>query len=230
MQKQRKSMRDWSEDDKPRERLVNKGAASLSNAELIALLINHGTRSKSALDVAQELLACCQNNLEELGKCSLKKMCTIPGIGIAKAVTIAAALEIGRRRNAGEIIKKVTISGSNIIANYLKNHLQDYGFEVFAVAYLNRSNKIKHFEIISKGGITGTIADPRIILKKAIELEACSIVLSHNHPSGNLKPSKSDVEITQKIKSASSYLDIQVLDHIIVSEEGYYSFADEGLL
>jgi DNA repair protein RadC len=149
---------------------------------------------------------------------------------MAKSVIIAAALELGRRRNAGSLPDMPVVTSSFEIAEYLKAVLKDLNHEAFAIVFLNRANKIKHFEIMSRGGITGTVADPRLILKKAVEEEATSIILSHNHPSGNLKPSRADEELTQKIKVAASYLDIKVLDHIIVSEEGYFSFADEGIL
>ena len=152
------------------------------------------------------------------------------GIGAAKAVTICAALELGRRSQASAALNKPLVRSSRDIAEYLRAVLKDHTYEVFAVIFLNRANKINHFEIISKGGLTGTIADPRVILKKALESGATSIVLCHNHPSGNLQPSIADEEITKKIKAAAVYFDIKVIDHIIVSEEGYYSFADEGNL
>ncbi len=224
------SIKTWSADDRPREKMQAGGAASLSNAELLAILINNGNKEKSALQIARDVLAMGKNNLNEVGKLSLKDLQKLKGIGAAKAITIAAALEIGRRRQAGDILSKTVIRTSADLARYLKPVLQDYSYEVFAVVFLNRANKIIDFQVISKGGLTGTVADPRIILKKAIEAEACALVLSHNHPSGNLKPSRADEELTAKIKQAASFLDIRVADHIIVSEEGYFSFADEGLL
>jgi len=154
----------------------------------------------------------------------------IKGIGEAKAITIAAALELGRRRQASAALQKEAVTNSSDIATYLQVKLRDYRREVFAILFLNRSNKINHFEIVSEGGITGTVADPRIILKKALEEDAVSIILCHNHPSGSLKPSRADEELTKKIKEAARYFDIMVLDHIIVSDNGYYSFADEGML
>lgn len=161
---------------------------------------------------------------------SLRELQKIKGIGVAKAIVIAAALEIGRRRHASAALEKTVIKSSRDIAQYIRAVIKDYSYEVFAVLYLNKANKINHFEIISRGGLTGTVADPRIILKIALEQEATSIILCHNHPSGNLRPSKADEELTQKIKTAARYLDILTMDHLIVSEEGYYSFADEGLL
>jgi DNA repair protein RadC len=154
----------------------------------------------------------------------------IKGIGEAKAITITAALELGRRRQSASPLEKTAISSSHDIAQYLQVRLKDYRHEVFAVLFLNRANKINHFEIVSEGGITGTVADPRIILRKALEQDAVNIILCHNHPSGSLRPSRADEQLTVKIKEASRFLDITVLDHIIVSEDGYYSFADEGLL
>ncbi len=228
--KESSSIKNWAADDRPREKMQEKGASALSNAELLAILINNGNKEKSALQIAQDIMALGKNNLNEVGKLTLKDLQKIKGIGSAKAITIAAALEIGRRRSAGELLAKTVIRTSGDIAQYLKALLQDYTYEVFAVVFLNRANKIIDFQVISKGGLTGTVADPRIILKKAIEAEACSLVLSHNHPSGNLKPSRADEELTAKIKSAAAFLDIRVADHIIVSDEGYFSFADEGLL
>jgi len=171
-----------------------------------------------------------KNNLNELGRLSLKEFQKVKGIGEAKAITISAALELGRRRHGALLLDKPVIKESRDIASYLQNRFRDLPYEVFAVLFLNRANRINHFEVVSQGGITGTVADPRIILKKALEEEAVSIILCHNHPSGSLRPSRADEELTQKIKEAARYFDIRVMDHIIVSESGYYSFADEGLL
>ena len=220
----------WAADDQPREKLLSSGLPALSNSELLSILINTGNKDKSALHLAKDILSLAGNNLSELGKLSINDLQRIKGIGDAKATLIIAALELGRRREVCLPLEKVCIKNSSELANYLKVHLKDLGYEVFAVIFLNRANRIKHFEIISKGGLTGTVADPRLILKKAVEQDATSIVLSHNHPSGNLLPSRSDEELTRKIKQAASYFDISVLDHIIVSEDGYYSFADEGIL
>jgi DNA repair protein RadC len=203
---------------------------SLTDSELLAIVINSGNRERSALDLAREVLKESQNSLAELAKKSIHDLRKIRGIGPAKAIMISAALELGRRRQASGLLEKPVIRDSTEIANYLKVVLQDYRLEIFAVVFLNRANKINHFEIISQGGITGTVADPRIILKKALEMDAVNIILCHNHPSGSLKPSRADEELTAKIKEASSYFDIKVLDHIIVSEEGYFSFADRGIL
>src|SRR3954469_24702600 len=227
----KQSIKNWAIDDRPREKLALKGGESLSNSELLAILINNGSVEKSAVDLAKELLAAVNNNLQRLSKLSVKDMVNlkIKGLGPAKAITIAAALELGIRRSMADNKKEVILSSKDI-ASYLKAQLEYKKHEVFAVVFLNRANKINHYEIISEGGITGTVADPRIILKKALEHDAVSIVLCHNHPSGNLRPSRQDQELTNKIKEASSYFDIKVLDHIIVSDDGYYSFADEGIL
>lgn len=230
MQAQNHPITQWSKTERPREKLLSTSPENLSDSELIAILLHHGTREKSAVDLAREILLLGDNNLHELGKLSIKELMNIKGIGEAKAVTIAAALELGRRRDANPIKEKKQVTESRDIAGFLKARLQDLTYEVFAVIFLNRANRIIHFEIISRGGITGTVADPRIILKKALEEEAVSIILCHNHPSGNLTPSRADELLTQKIKEAALLLDIRVLDHIIVSEMGYYSFADEGVL
>ncbi|HEY6506301.1 MAG TPA: DNA repair protein RadC [Chitinophagaceae bacterium] len=230
MQENKYSIKQWAKDDRPREKLLLRGAENLSNSELLAILIHNGTKEKTAVDLAKEILKLGKDNLGELGKLTVKELMKIKGIGEAKAITIAAALELGRRRQAGSSLERVTVSTSHDIAQYLQTVLKDYRHEVFAVIFLNRANKIRHFEIVSEGGITGTVADPRIILKKALEEDAVSIILCHNHPSGSLKPSRADEELTNKIKEAAKYFDIRVVDHIIVSENGYYSFADEGML
>jgi DNA repair protein RadC len=224
------SIKQWAKDDRPREKLLLKGPAALSNSELIAILINNGTKDKSAVELAQEVLRAGKDNLNDLGKMSVKELMKIKGIGEAKAISIAAAMELGRRREAYSSTDRQYIKDSKDIANFLQPLLKDHKHEVFAVVFLNRANKINHFEIVSQGGITGTVADPRVILKKALEEDAVSIVLCHNHPSGSLKPSRADEELTKKIKEAASFLDIKVLDHVIVSEDGYYSFADDGIL
>ena len=222
------SIKNWAEDDRPREKMAMHGAEVLSNAELLAIIINNGSREKSAVELAKEILQLGQNNIDELGKLSLKDLQKIKGIGLAKSISIAAALEIGRRRSATDSLQRIKLSSSKEIAQYLRTILKDQTNEVFAIVFLNQANKVKSFKIISRGGITGTVADPRVILKEALDQGATSIILSHNHPSGNLKPSMVDKELTHKIKIAASYFDIRIMDHIIVSDEGYYSFADAG--
>ena len=224
------SIKNWAEDDRPREKMAKHGAEILSNSELLGIIINNGSREKSAVELAKEILKLGHDNLDELGKLSLKDLQKIKGIGVAKAITIAAALELGRRRSGGDLLQRTKVTTSKEIAQYLRSILKDHSHEVFAVLFLNQANKIKNFKIMSRGGITGTVADPRIILKQALDENATAIILSHNHPSGNLKPSRADLELTHKIKTAASFFDIKVMDHIIVSDEGHYSFADSGML
>lgn len=230
LKKASNSIKTWAADDRPREKLLSKGPAALSDSELLAILIGIGHKERSAVDLAKEILKLGNNNLNELGKQSLSVFQKIKGIGEAKAISIAAALELGRRRHASMPLEKTVIRTSRDIAEYVRTMIKDYGYEVFAVVFLNQANRINHFEIISKGGITGTVADPRVILKKALDAEATAIILCHNHPSGNLKPSRADEDLTAKIKEAARYLDIKVIDHLIVSEQGYFSFSDEGLI
>ena len=230
MQEHNYSIKQWSKTERPREKLLYAGAGNLSNTELLAILIHNGTRQKTAVDLAREVLKLCKDNLSELGKLSVRDLEKIKGIGEAKGIAICAALELGRRRQEALPLDKPVIKTSGDIARFLQAKLQDLRHEVFAILFLNRANKINHFEIVSEGGITGTIADPRIILRKALEEDAVNLILCHNHPSGSLKPSRVDEQLTIKLKEAARLLDITVIDHIIVSEEGYFSFADEGLL
>lgn len=224
------SIKNWAVDDRPREKLLTKGKESLSDSELLAILINSGSGNESALEVAKKVLRLGADNLDELGKLSIKELKSVKGIGEAKAVTLIAALELGRRRQGTAILEKKRLFSSSELASFLKASLKDYPYEVFAVVFLNLSNKVKHFEVISKGGISHTIVDPRIIFLKALEVQATSLVLCHNHPSGSLRPSREDVALTAKLKSAGQLLDIKVVDHLIVSDEGYYSFADDGMI
>ncbi len=230
MQEPKQTIKEWAIDDRPREKVILKGPQALSDSELLAILITNGTREKSALDLAKDVLKLGKNNLPELGKLTVKELTKVKGIGQAKAITIVAAMELGRRRQASATREKEVITSSSDVARYLQILFKDRRHEIFAVLFLNRANKINHFEIISEGGMTGTVADPRIILRKALEEDAVSIILCHNHPSGSLKPSRADEELTLKIKEAARYFDIKVLDHLIVSEDGYFSFADEGIL
>jgi DNA repair protein RadC len=230
MQAQNYSIRNWSEDDRPREKLLSKNPNSLTDSELLAILIGQGTRHKNAVELARELLLSVKNNLNELGRLEIHDLLKLNGIGKVKAVVILAALELGRRRHSIGGLEKPVVRDSRQVAGYLKVMLQDHNREVFAVIFLNQANRVNHFEVVSQGGITGTVADPRIILKKALESHAVSLILCHNHPSGNLKPSKADEDLTLKIREAGRYFDIKVIDHIIVSHDGYFSFADEGLM
>jgi DNA repair protein RadC len=230
VQAKKYSIKDWAKDDRPREKLLLKGAETLSDSELLAILIGNGTRQKSALDLAREVLKSARGGLSGLGRLSIRELMKVPGIGPAKAISVAAALELGRRCGAGSLLDRPQVSSSQDVALQLQALLKDHRHEVFAVLYLNRANRVNHFEIISEGGITGTVADPRIILRRALEEDAVGLILCHNHPSGNLRPSRADEELTQKIREAASFFDIRLLDHLIVSSEGYFSFADEGLL
>jgi len=222
------SIRNWAVDDRPREKLLLKGPGALSDSELLAILIHPGKAKESAVDLARDVLQTGQIKLSELGKLTVNDLRRVKGIGSAKAITISAAFELGRRRDAAGFLEKSVVRSSADIAGHLRSILKDHLHEVFAVVFLNQANKINHTEIISKGGITGTVADPRVIMKKALDENATAIILCHNHPSGNLQPSRADEQLTQKIREAAQYFDIKLLDHIIVSEEGYYSFADEG--
>lgn len=230
MQEQNYSIKEWAKDDRPREKLRSKGPQQLSDSELLAILLREGTRNRSAVDLAKDLLKLGRNDLNELGKLSVRDFMKIKGIGEAKAIAITAALELGRRRQSLFSSEKYPVRTSAEIASFLQSVLRDHQHEVFGVVFLNRANRIKHHEIISVGGITGTVADPRIIFKKALAEDAVGLILFHNHPSGSLKPSRADEELTTKIANAGKLFDIRVLDHIIVSDCGYLSFADEGLI
>jgi len=221
----------WNEDDRPREKLLLKGVDALSDAELLAILINNGTTEQSAVDVCRALLQAVQGSLSTLSRLTVKEILQlkIKGIGPAKAVAIVAALALATRRELAEH-KKTHITCSKDAAAYLKAKLQHKNHEVFAVLYMNQANFVLHYEELSVGGITGTVADPRLILKSALTNNATCIILCHNHPSGGLQPSRADKQLTEKVKQAALFMDINVADHIIVSERGYFSFADEGLL
>lgn len=223
-------IKSWAKDDRPREKLLFKGAVALSDTELLAILIHHGTADKSALDLAKEILVRAHHNLGELSKMSPKELMQVKGIGEAKAITIAAAMELSRRRQAGSLLEKPFIRSSQDAAQLLQPLLADHHNEEFVVLFLSQSNKLIHYRRISSGGMTGTVVDPKIIFQEALAHKAVKLLLCHNHPSGSLKASTADLSLTQKIKEAGQLLDIAVLDHLIVSDEGYFSFADEGLL
>ncbi|MBT3209686.1 MAG: DNA repair protein RadC [Bacteroidetes bacterium] len=221
-------IKNWAIEDRPREKLLSKGINSLSNAELIAILIGSGTRNESAVDLSKKILQNSNNDLKELGKLSIAQLQKNKGIGEAKAVTIVAALELGQRRKLSEIINKEKITKSQDVAEYFQSILSDLTHEEFWVLFLNRANKIIERRKISQGGVSGTFIDNKIIFKYAIENLASSIILCHNHPSGNINPSKSDIAITDKAVEIGNLFDISVLDHIIVTEDSYFSFADDG--
>lgn len=224
------SIKDWSEADRPREKLLTKGKGSLTDAELLAILIGSGSIDESAVDLCKRMLVESNNDLNTLSRLSVTQLKNFKGIGEAKAVSIVAALEIGRRkREAGEE-KLNKIQSSESVFKLMQPILGDLEHEEFWVLYLNNSNKVLTKQQLSKGGITGTLVDVRLVMKKAIELNSVAIILAHNHPSGTLKISKADKQITQKIKIAGDSLDIKLLDHLVITEQGYTSFADEGLL
>ena len=221
---------DWAVEDRPREKLIRKGISTLSDAELLAILISSGTRKKSAVDLGRELLSSVSNNLNSLGKLSISDLLKFRGIGPARAVTISAALELGRRRNIAELPDAGQIKCSKDAADIFQPLLSDLHHEEFWILFLNRSNRVIDRMKLSQGGISGTVTDVRIIMKKAVEFLASAIIVCHNHPSGNLNPSDADSKITGKIKEAGSIMDIQLLDHIIIPGKDYYSFADNALI
>ena len=224
------SIKDWALEDRPREKLISKGINSLSDAELIAILIGSGNRNESAVELSKKILLTAGNNLQELGKQGLNELKKNKGIGEAKAISIIAAMEIGRRRKATDIMSKPKITGSSDVAAIFQSVIGDLPYEEFWVLFLNRGNKIMSKSKISQGGIAGTVIDPRIILKQAIDQLASSIILCHNHPSGNNTPSNEDIKVTKKMAEAGKLFDIPVLDHIIIAGDKYYSFADEGMI
>lgn len=224
------SIKDWSEDDRPREKLLQKGIQSLSDAELIAILIGSGNREMSAVELSKHILSKSNNNLNLIAKNTVQELMQFKGIGEAKSISILAALELGKRRESVEIEERRKITCSQDISLLMNPIFRDIPYEEFWVIYLNRSNKIIKKIKMSQGGISGTVVDIRLILKNAIQNLASSIILSHNHPSGNIKPSQQDIDLTKKLKKASSYLDISVIDHVIISDNQSFSFADEGIL
>jgi DNA repair protein RadC len=224
------SIKHWSQDDQPREKLRDKGKLSLSDAELVAILIGSGNREESAVALSKRILASVDNNLNALGKLPLKQLMTFKGIGEAKAITIAAALELGRRRRGNDALEKHKISSSVSVFELMQPLIGELPHEEFWIIYLNNSNKVIQKNQLSKGGITGTLVDVRLALKTALEVGAVALILAHNHPSGTLKPSEADKNLTQKLKNAAQSLDIKILDHLIITESNYFSFADESLL
>ncbi len=224
------SIKNWSEDDRPREKMLQKGRSTLSDSELIAILIGSGSRDESAVALSQRILASVENNLNELGKLSIRYFTGFKGIGNAKAISIIAALELGRRRREEDALEKKKITSSNSVFELMQPLIGELPHEEFWIVYLNNSNKVLQKTQLSKGGITGTLVDIRIVLKNALQLGAVGIILVHNHPSGTLQPSLADKQLTQKIKTAGESLDIKVLDNIIITEKAYFSFADDNLL
>ncbi len=226
----RNPITNWNEEDRPREKLMLKGKAALKNAELLAILIGSGTPKVTAVELCTEIMNYVNNDLSQLGKLSVKDLMKFKGIGEAKAITIVASMELGRRRQAENLPNISKIKSSKDIYQMLLADLSDLISEEFWVIYLNNSNKVIGKEKLSAGGITGTVVDVRLLFKSAIDRLATSIILAHNHPSGTLRPSQADIKLTNKVKEAGKILDVQLLDHLIVADTGYYSFADEGSL
>jgi len=223
-------IREWAEDDRPREKLLSKGKNSLSDAELIAILLGTGNRSDTAVDLAKRVLQQCSNSLVTLSKQSVKDLQKFEGIGGAKAVNIIAGLELGRRRQGAEVLEREKITCSKDVFSLFQSLLGDKEYEYFCILLLDRANKVISPEMISEGGVSGTVADPKKIFRIVLEKNGSSVILCHNHPSGNIEPSEADIRLTRKLKEAGSLLDIQVLDHLIIGDDKYYSFADENMI
>lgn len=228
MEKGKSSIKLWAENDRPREKLMRLGKSALSDAELIAILLGSGNHKESAVDLAKNILNDINNNLIELSKLDIKKLSRFNGIGEAKAISIIAAMELGNRRRYAEVIEREKVSSSKDAFEVFLASLAGKAYEEFWILLLNRANRILKKLNISEGGISGTVADPKKIFKLALDHNASSIILCHNHPSGNIQPSESDVKLTNKLKEAGKMLDLPVIDHIIIGEDKYYSFADEG--
>jgi len=224
------SIKEWAEDDRPREKLLTKGKSALSDAELIAILISSGNKEESAVELSKRILQSLGNNLNRLAKLSFNDLIKFKGIGEAKAVSIIASLELGRRRKSEEVLQKKKVGGSKDAFDVLQLKLEDLPHEEFWILLLNRANKVIDIKLVGRGGVSGTVADSKIIFSFAIETLASGIILAHNHPSGNLKPSNSDIQLTKKIVEAGRIMEVPVLDHIIIGDNDYFSFADEGLI
>jgi DNA repair protein RadC len=225
-----KSIKEWAVEDRPREKLMTHGIQSLSNSELIAILIGSGIKNQSAVELARKILSNAANDLDQLGRFSVSDFMKIKGIGKARAIAIVSALELGRRRKLSESASRLKIASSGDVHEVLYQHLADLSHEEFWILLLNRSNRIIEKRKISQGGISGTVTDIRMILKFAIDALASSIILCHNHPSGNLQPSEADIQVTRKLKESSALMDINLLDHVIIAGKQYFSLADENLI
>ena len=224
------SIKSWAEEDRPREKLSAQGRRALTDAELIAILIGSGSRTESAVELSKRILHHYDNDLNKLGKAGISELCKFKGIGEAKAISIIAALEVGRRRGDTEVKVLDEVKSSRDGYNIMRRHLMDLNHEEFWIMLIGRSSKVIAKELVSKGGLSGTVADPKIIFHMALQHQASAIIMVHNHPSGNLKPSRDDLMLTKKIADAGRMLDINVLDHLIITDSGYFSFGDEGLL
>lgn len=229
-QKNKLPISKWAEDDRPREKLIARGKSHLSKAELIAILIGSGNKEESAVQLAQSILNAVDNNLAELSKLSLNDLKKFKGIGEAKAISIMAALELGKRRLSEDVLTRKKVKSSQDAFQILYAELSDKNYEEFWVLMLDRANQVIQKVNISEGGVAGTVADPKKIFKLVLDMNASSIILAHNHPSNNLKPSQNDIDLTKKLKSAAKLLDIEVLDHLIFGNDSYFSFADESMI
>ncbi|WP_420317742.1 RadC family protein [Ekhidna sp.] len=230
MEDNRLTIKRWAEEDRPREKLILKGKAALSEAELIAILIGSGNTEQTAVELSQHILKQCENSLMNLARLSVKDLQKFKGIGEAKAISIVAALELGRRRKDSEPKRKVKITSSKDAFEILRGDMMDLNHEEFWLLLLKRNNEVIKKEMLSRGGVSGTVVDPKIIFKRALEETASGLILAHNHPSGNLKPSQEDINLTKRLKEAGKSLDISVLDHLIITDHTFFSFADEGIL
>lgn len=230
MYPERLNIKAWAEEDRPREKLLNKGRNALSDAELIAILIGSGNRNETAVELSKRILASIENDLNKLGRMSIKELMQFKGIGEAKAISIAAALELGRRRKSTDAALKKNISSSKDAFDEMVGVMTDLSHEEFWVMYLDRRNAVIKKMNVSKGGVTGTVADSKIIFKEAIQLLASAVILLHNHPSGNLKPSDADIQLTKKMVEIGKIMETPVLDHLIITDKGYFSFSDQGLM
>ncbi|CAN5648815.1 DNA repair protein RadC [soil metagenome] len=224
------TIKSWAEEDRPREKLMMKGRHILSDAELIAILISSGNAEETAVELSKRILAGSSNNLNELSRLSVHDLIKFKGIGEAKAITIVAALELSRRRKSDDILKRDQIVTSKDAVDIFQPMLGDNAHEEFWILFLNRANFVTGKHIVSSGGMTGTVVDPKMIFKAALDAKAVSIILCHNHPSGNVKPSQQDIDLTKKIVSAGKLMEISVLDHVIVAQSAFFSFADEGMM
>ena len=226
----RKPIKEWALEDRPREKLLYRGIGALTDAELIAVLIGSGNCEETAVELSRRIMENVKNNLNELGKLNIENLKSFKGIGDAKAISILAAMELGRRRNHSSALEMNKITGSNDVASYLRPLIGDLPYEEFWTLFLNRQNKVIDSRKLSQGGITGTVIDVRLVLQMALEKHATSLIFAHNHPSGNLEASDADRKITKQLKDAGAILEIPLLDHLIITQSGYFSFADEGLL
>ncbi len=230
MDDNRLTIKKLAKEDRPREKLLLKGKSALSEAELVAILLSSGNKEQTAVELAQHILNQCENDLNNLARLSVKELQKFKGIGEVKAITIVSALEIGRRRKVMESTKKLKIQSSQNAYDLIKGDLMDINHEEFWMILLKRNNEVLKKEMISSGGVSGTFVDSKILFKRALEETASSVILAHNHPSGNLQPSKEDIALTRKIREAGETLDIRILDHLIIGDHSFFSFNDENIL